>query len=91
MPLFLSHDGMDSYFGRWLKPNKHYKLVRPEHICDDLKNAVWWATEHDDMAAQIGVNARRFATRVCAQLIANVWQLRAGLVENRSNQNSWPR
>jgi hypothetical protein len=41
LPLFLSHDAQDSYFGRWLKNGKHFKLLRPDKLCDDLKNVVW--------------------------------------------------
>ena len=36
----MSHDGMDSYFGRWLSPNKHFKPLRANYVCDDLKNLV---------------------------------------------------
>jgi hypothetical protein len=39
---------MDSYYSKWLVPNKHYKLLRPGHVCEDLKNLVWWVEENDD-------------------------------------------
>jgi len=75
VPTFLSHDKMDSYFGRWLVPNKHYKLLRPGKVCEDLKNIVWWTEEHDDKAEQIGVNARRFATRILGEEMVHQYLL----------------
>ena len=127
LPLFLEHDGMDSYFGRWLVENKHYKVIslrsfvhslvlfagfrwsvrslwfvlsvsvgalskgnnlcakrhmneqyqalRPESVCDDLKRVVWWAVEHDEMAQRIGVNARRFATRILGEHMVHMYLL----------------
>tara|TARA_A100001015_G_scaffold273672_1_gene329358 strand:+ start:2937 stop:3998 length:1062 start_codon:yes stop_codon:yes gene_type:complete len=75
LPVFLSHDEMDSYFGRWLVENKHYKNIRPESVCDDLKRVVWWAVEHDEAAQRIGVNARRFATRVLSEHMVHLYLL----------------
>ncbi len=75
LPLFLSHDDMDSYFGRWLVADKHYKKLRADNVCDDLKRVVWWAEEHDEMAQRIGVNARRFATRVLGEHMVHLYLL----------------
>ena len=75
LPAFLNHDQMDSYFGRWLGRNKHYKELRPDSVCEDLKNLVWWVQEHDAMAERVGVNARRFATRVLGEEMVHQYLL----------------
>ena len=47
----------------------------PSELCEDLRRLVWWAAENDAAAERIGVNARRFATRVLSEEMVHLYLL----------------
>jgi hypothetical protein len=51
--LFLPHiffslqKKMDTYFGRWLVEDKHFKRLQPDSMCEDLDDVIDWVLTHD--------------------------------------------
>lgn len=88
LPVFLEYINHDTYYGRFLKPDVHYKRLRyslrpnatdqddaGSCICGDLDRLAGWLQTHDKEAATIGAAARQFAERVLGQPMVEAYLL----------------
>jgi hypothetical protein len=88
LPVFLEYNSHDTYYGRFLQPDTHYKRLRyslrpnatdqddaGSCVCGDLDRLAAWLQTHDAEAAAVGANARRFAETLLGRPMVEAYLL----------------
>eukprot|EP00615_Pteridomonas_danica_P010799 CAMPEP_0114331322 /NCGR_PEP_ID=MMETSP0101-20121206/2328_1 /TAXON_ID=38822 ORGANISM="Pteridomonas danica, Strain PT" /NCGR_SAMPLE_ID=MMETSP0101 /ASSEMBLY_ACC=CAM_ASM_000211 /LENGTH=355 /DNA_ID=CAMNT_0001461603 /DNA_START=53 /DNA_END=1117 /DNA_ORIENTATION=+ len=86
LPIFLEYNPHDTYYGRFLEPDVHYKRIRYSLrsnatdqddggtcVCSDLDQVTSWALSHDEQAKAIGAKARSFAENVIGREMVELY------------------